>query len=102
MPGRSTILNRYPLYSNVPCISYGVHDEHSVALINDQSIYEIYSYYEDLKHLDKMNQFEFDLSYMNHSHLIPKVNPKLITISNMDWKINEYFAFYFWMFNYSG
>ena len=30
---------------------------------------------------------------MNHSHLIPKVNPKLITVANMDWKINEYFAF---------
>ena len=81
------------LYSNEPCISYGVHDEHSVAIIHDESIHEIYSYYEDLKHLDKMNQFEFDLSYMNNSHLIPKVNPKLITVANMDWKINEYFAF---------
>lgn len=81
------------IYSNEPCISYGVHDEHFVSIIDDKSLHQIYSYYVNLKHLDQMNQFEFDLNLMNDSQLLPKVNPKLITVKNMNWKINEYFAF---------
>lgn len=79
--------------SNEPCISYGVHDKHAVTIVNDATIQQVYSKYIHLKHTEEMNRFEFDLNSMENGEFLPKVNPKLITTSNMSWKIDDYFSF---------
>ena len=42
--------------------------------------------------MEIMSNFAFDLDRMRNNRILPYSNEKLITTSNMDWKISEYFA----------
>lgn len=81
------------IQSKQPCISYGMNTKHDVTILNEQTILDIYSYFMRTKHLEKLNQFEFNLNQMKDGTMVPKSNEKLITTKNMGWKIQNYFSF---------
>lgn len=75
-----------------PCVSFGANDTYEVSIIDADFLDRIYSCFLKNSHMEIMSNFAFDLDRMRNNRILPYSNEKLITTSNMDWKISEYFA----------
>ncbi|MGN1343522.1 MAG: hypothetical protein ACI4U3_03025 [Traorella sp.] len=78
--------------SNEICISYGSTQKFEVSIMSEDYMNDLYQNFIDLKHIDEMKNFIFDLNVIHHSYLYPNISKKIVTVENMNWKIDEYYA----------
>lgn len=75
-----------------PCISLSG-ESVTVTLMDVDFLHHVYQQFLEMKHMEIMNHFEFDLDRMREGKILPSYNEKIILTSNMNWKIDEYYAF---------
>ena len=78
--------------SNQPCISYGGNEKFEVSIMDLTYIKRLYNCFIEMKHLELMDNFEFDLNYITNVSTPINLSKKIITKENMYWKIDDYFS----------
>ena len=78
--------------SSQPCISYGAKDKFEVSIMDLSYIKQLYNCFIEMKHLEMMSNFEFNLNYIISVSIPINLSEKIITKENMYWKIDDYFS----------
>ena len=75
-----------------PCISVGGNGKFEVSIMDLTYIKRLYNYFIEMKHLELMNNFEFNLNHIINVSTPINLSDKIITKENMYWKIDNYFS----------
>lgn len=75
----------------LPLISSDFQLDGNVAVMNERFLNDVYRCYLDMKHIEIMKNFAFDLNQIHDDQILPDYNKKTIIQENMDQMIQDYF-----------